>query len=105
MLFAIKRDKKHVEIERPSAFHAQIGSSIYDELLRSQLHTETIIRTRQNVMRCVKAEVERYAGKDSFEVSTYGSVSLYLCDDESDLDVCLTARENAWIRLPSQCKL
>ena len=98
----MKREKQENQTCRPNLVYDQIGASIYEELCDSKLHVSSIISSKENVLRCVRAEIKRFAGPESFEVTLYGSVSMYLCEEESDLDVCLSTLKNAWLRFPSE---
>ena len=96
ILCAIKKEKQQTDTKRPSAVLVRIGESVHEEFLNARFQLESIIAAKENVLRCVKSEIERVAGKGSFTVTAYGSVSMYLCEQESDLDVCLSPREAAY---------
>ena len=102
ILCSMKRERTSTHMQRPNNVLLQIGASIFEELLDRKVHLESIIASRENVLRCVRAEIERLAGQEAFHVTSYGSVSMYLCEEESDLDVCLTALDKAWRKLPQE---
>ena len=104
VLCNLKHEKQKTQIQRPNAVLDQIGASIYEELLGARLHLESMLASKENVLRCVRAEIDRYAGQGSYSVTSYGSVSMYLCEEESDVDICLSALDNAWLKLPSECE-
>ncbi|XP_065062019.1 uncharacterized protein LOC135688892 isoform X1 [Rhopilema esculentum] len=96
ILCTIKQDNTTATILKQDMVLRLIDESIYSRFFQCKSRLESMIATKENILRCVKAEIDRVAGKNCFAVEAYGSASMYLCSEESDLDVCLTPLKLAW---------
>lgn len=96
ILCAIKKEKQQTNTKRPSAVLLRIGESVHEEFLNASFRLESVIAAKEDILKCIKSEIERVAGKECFTVTAYGSVSMYLCEQESDLDVCLSPCKAAY---------
>lgn len=105
VLCAIKKEKQQADTKRPSSVLLRIGQSVHEEFLNARFRLESIITAKENILQCIKSEIERVAGKECFTVNAYGSVSMYLCEQESDLDVCLSPRPAAYSKYAPKGKL
>ncbi len=98
ILCSIKKCKQAGRVERPNMVALSIGKSVYQEFLASRVRIESAISVKENARKCVEAEIVRATGKAAFSVKSYGSVSMYLCENESDVDVSIRPLPLAWRR-------
>eukprot|EP00794_Sanderia_malayensis_P004794 gene4794-5421_t len=88
-LCSMKNVKQLRLIERPNMVCLSVGETVCKEFLDSRMRLESSINTKENARRCVEAEINRATGRNAFSVRSYGSVSMYLCEPESDLDISI----------------
>ncbi|XP_065649338.1 uncharacterized protein LOC105846434 isoform X3 [Hydra vulgaris] len=97
--------------QRPSSFFIEIGSSAIDYFNKSSLLLLKTITDKAKVLDIIECEIKRFVKKEyrideAFEISIYGSTSIYVCEPESDVDICISAVQSVFLSniFPPQMK-
>ncbi|XP_065649345.1 uncharacterized protein LOC105846402 isoform X2 [Hydra vulgaris] len=84
--------------QRPSNFYLDIGLSALNYFSKSSSLLLKIIADKTKVLNTIGYGIQRFVKKEfevdrAFRVSTYGSTSIYVCEPESDVDICIFAEQ------------
>ncbi|XP_065649354.1 uncharacterized protein LOC100214913 isoform X3 [Hydra vulgaris] len=89
---------QEIHSQKPSSFFLDVGSSALNYFSKSSSLLLKNITDKAKVLNIIDHAIQRFVKKEyridkAFKVSTYGSTSIYVCEPESDVDICIFAEQ------------
>ena len=69
--------------------HRELGESAQKLMVDQTFSMKTIVQEKNHVLLKIRESIETKMGKEIVSVTAYGSSSVFLCEEESDLDICI----------------
>ena len=69
--------------------HREVGESAQKLMVDQTFSMKTIVQEKNKVLLKIRESIETKIGKENVSVTAYGSSSVFLCEEESDLDICI----------------
>ena len=88
-----------------SVIHKELGESAKLVVTKLLPDLKNCVKEKEQIFDIVKKTVEEKHSSELFQITPYGSSSVFLCEAESDLDICISVQPEAINKVQAKDKM